>query len=331
MVEVQQILQYLNDEGIVRVGKQTGEWMMVHCPFHGAGKEQNASCGVLLRDRVSNGSVMKAGNWHCFACSVNMPMKLALNTIIREYDVSDEAAQTLKEYADEFETGGEQDSIVPAPLIGDLVNKFALEYVRNLVSPDAEYVPEEELEKYRMVVPYMYERKMTNELIEKFDVGYDGEWIPPGKKKVVPCITFPVRDATGKTLFIVRRSIEGKMYNYPEGVEKPVYGVYELPPTTKSVIICESCINAITAYRYGKPAVALLGTGNQKQMNQLRRLGVREFVICTDGDDAGKRAAEKLKRELRKVAFVWRMPMPDGKDLNDLTEEEFHKYYDMKE
>jgi hypothetical protein len=331
MATVSEILQYLDANDIVRSAKQTGEWMMVHCPFHGDGRERNASCGVLLRDRIQGGRVMRSGTWHCFACSTVMPMRLAINTIIKDNDVSDEAVKVLKEMTEEFENGGDNDSIVPASLIGDLVNKFAFDYIRDLVAPEIEYVPEEELQKYRMVVPYMYERKLTNELIEKFDVGYDGEWMPPGKKKAVPCITFPVRDETGKTLFVVRRSIEGKMYNYPEGVEKPVYGIYEIPPGTKSVIICESCINAITAYRYGKPAVALLGTGNQMQMEQLRRIGIREYVICTDGDDAGRRAAKKLKRELGRVAFVWHMPMPDGKDLNDLTEEEFNRYYEMRE
>ena len=330
MADVSEILQVLNTNGIVRVAKQTGEYMMVHCPFHNNGKEQKPSCGVLLRDRVSDGKVLHAGNWHCFACQTNMNMRLAVNTIIREYDVSDEVAKTLKDMLDEFETANPEDKIVPPALLGDLINKFSLEYVRNLVTPEVEYVSEEELKKYRVTVPYMYERKMNDKLIEKFDVGYDPDWIPPGKKNKVRCITFPVRDMDGNTLFIARRSIEGKMYNYPEGVEKPVYGLYEIPPETKSLIICESCINAITAYRYGKPAVALLGTGNQMQMDQLRRLGVRDYVICTDGDDAGRRAAKKLKRELNQVAFVWQMPMPDGKDLNDLTYEEFIKIYEAR-
>ena len=82
---------------------------------------------------------------------------------------------------------------------------------------------------------------------------------------------------------------------------------------------------------YGYNAVALLGTGNYYQMNQLKRLGCREFVICMDGDEAGRRATEKLKRQLSSVSIVWSIQMPEGKDLNDCNEEEFKQLYLEKE
>lgn len=55
-------------------------------------------------------------------------------------------------------------------------------------------------------------------------------------------------------------------------------------------------INALTCWKWGYPSVALLGTGNSYQMQQLRELGVSEYVICMDGDDAGKRATSKIKK-----------------------------------
>ena len=176
----------------------------------------------------------------------------------------------------------------------------------------------------------MYERKLTDEIIAKYDVGYDANWIPPGRKKKVPCITFPVRDEYGRTLFFCRRSIEGKLYNLPTGVTKPVYGLDMIPKGTKSVIICESILNALTLVEYNYYAVALLGTGNSYQLSQLRRLGCHEYVLCFDGDEAGRRATEKLRKHLQDIAIVWSIVMPEGKDANDCTKQEFDMLYEAK-
>ena len=146
----------------------------------------------------------------------------------------------------------------------------------------------------------------------------------------MPCITFPVRDAEGRTLFFCRRSVEGKLYNYPNGVTKPVYGLDMIPADCKSVIICESIINALTLWVWGYVAVALMGTGNQYQLTQLKRLGVREFVLCMDGDEAGRKANSKLKNALKQVAIVSTVDMPDGKDVNDLDKSDFDNLYELR-
>ena len=182
-----------------------------------------------------------------------------------------------------------------------------------------------------MTVPYMYERGLTDDIIERFDIGYDANFIPPGRKNPVPCVTFPVRDLNGNTLFLCRRSVVGKMFNYPQGVEKSVYGIYECPKNAKSVIICESCFNALTAIKYGYNAVALLGTGTSYEIKQLKQLGVSEFVLCLDGDSAGQKGADKLKRALSQIALVWTIHMPVDKDLNDCTEDEFRELYAQRE
>lgn len=326
-MDTHEILTFLEGEGIIRTAGQTGNYMKVHCPFHSDGNEKRPSCGVLLTDEYRAGRTYPSGFWHCFACHYAKPMNAAVDDLIRTKNIPASAVKWLRE---NVEPPDDPDLLVPNALMGKMIEKYAVEFYTNIENK-VQYVSEEELQSYRFTVPYMYERKMTDELIAKFDVGYDGNWIPPGRKKPVPCITFPVRDMKGRTPFLCRRSIVGKLYNYPEGVEKPLYGIYELPPRAQTILIVESCINAITAYRYGKCAVALLGTGNQLQMRQLRMLGASNFVIATDGDEAGRRAAAKLKRELKEVAFVWTMPIPDGKDINDLTEEEFNEIYEKRE
>ena len=222
--------------------------------------------------------------------------------------------------------------LVPKDLMQSVSSKYAVEYIQKLSKPEVNYISEEELASYRYTVPYMYERGLTDDLIVKFDVGYDANWIPPGRKNPAPCITFPVRNKFGKTLFLCRRVINYKMYNYPEGIEKPLYGIDMIPKGCNELMIVESCINALTCWKYGHPAVALMGTGNSLQVHQLKELGISNIVLAMDGDDAGRRASAKLKRALKSCSIVWTMHLPDGKDVNDLKSlEEFNGIYSNRD
>ena len=190
-----------------------------------------------------------------------------------------------------------------------------------------QFISEDELDSYRYYHEYMYKRKLTDDIIELFDVGYDKHFELKDKegktRSVLRCVTFPVRDVNGNTLFIARRSVDTKFFHYPDGVEKPVYGLYELPKDTKEVIICESIFNALTCYVYGKPAVALLGLGTPYQFEQLKKLPCRKFITALDGDNAGRRATVRLKKALGDNKLVTSFIIPDGKDVNDLSFEEF--------
>lgn len=330
-MEVVKILEKLADMEFIRLNRIMGKYYSIYCPFHSNGEERKPSFGVLLQEEVRNGRRYPEGWCHCFTCGYVKSLPEMITDILKSRSITQSGLDWLKENIPGFEQDTEFDYLLPGALVTSLTNSYAVDYVRSLTAEPVKYVPEEELQKYRFTVPYMYERKLTDEVIELFDIGYDANWIPPGRKKAVPCITFPVRDATGRTLFLVRRSIQGKFFNIPEYAEKPLYGIDVLPKGCKSVIIVESCINALTLWSWGYKAVALLGTGNAIQMQQLKELGAQEFIICADGDDAGKRATRKLKNQLKSVALVWSVNMPDGKDVNDLTREEFIELYNARE
>lgn len=310
------------------MNKQTGNYMQIYCPIHNDGNERKPSCGVLLKDEIRNGRKYPAGFFHCFSCGFAKNLPNAISEILKNKSMSMSGVEWLKENVPDFDgvdMDFEYERLIPPEIIQAANAKYMVDYVSSIKKPQIQYVSEEELAKYRFTIPYMYERKLTDELIEKFDIGFDANWIPEGKKKPVPCVTFPVRDISGRTLFLCRRSVQGKLFNYPKGVTKPVYGLYELPKGIKTVVICESCFNALTSWRYGKPAVALLGTGNPYQIQQLKQLGVRSFIIALDPDEAGQRGTEKLKYALRQVALVFEMKgISAGKDINDLSEEEFN-------
>lgn len=330
MIDIDLVLSKLSELNLIRLHKKSGDWYQCYCPFHSDGNEKKPSFGILLVNQVKNGAKYPAGFSHCFSCGYANPLHKMVEDIVKQKSISSETAKWIEENIPELNGSLDYDKLIDNSVTQSIISNFALSDIKDRMYAPTKYVSEEELASYRYIVPYMYERKLTDRIIEQFDVGFDKDWIPPGRKKPVPCITFPVRDAEGRTLFFCRRSVEGKLYNYPNGVTKPVYGLDQIPSDCKTLIICESIINALTLWTWGYVAVALMGTGNQYQLKQLKRLGVREFVLCMDGDEAGRKATNKLKNALKQVAIVSRIDMIEGKDVNDIDKETFDKLYEER-
>lgn len=280
-----------------------------NCPVHANGQEKNPSCGISIVPSKDT----QAGTVHCFTCGYIATLEEMISHCFGRDDLGNYGRAWL----------------IRNFLTVSIENRkeIHLDLSRGSKLVKANYINEKELDSYRYYHPYMYQRKLTNEIIEKFDVGYDKHFELKDKdgkiKQVLKCLTFPVRDEKGNTLFIARRSVDIKLFHYPEGVIKPVYGLYELPEETKEVIVCESILNALTCYVYGKPAVALNGLGTEYQYMQLKRLPARKFIIALDPDEAGKRAADRLMKVLRPIKLVTQYEIPKGKDINDLSEKEF--------
>lgn len=327
--DIEVALDYMNNKGLIRLARQSSNgsnWRQLHCPFHNNGQEKRPSCGCSLESEVRNGQEYHAGTFHCFSCQTTYSFSKGILEILSLKNSSIAAHPDLEKYVNEVDTYV-KDSLIPDATMSSILASYAVNDLRMRVVNKTEYISEEELAKYRFTVPYMYQRKLTDPVIERYDVGFDAHHIPPGRKKELPCITFPIKDATGRVVSICRRSIEGKYFNMPTGVDKPIYGIYELPENAKEVIICESIFNALTCVVYGHPAVALLGTGSSPQIDSLRKLGIPNYVLCLDNDEAGNRGAAKLKKALKSNSIVWTMHVPEDKDANDLSYAEFEQVY----
>lgn len=332
-VDPESVIRKVGEMGLIDVIRPVGDWYQCRCPIHNNGQERKPSCGISLREQYRNNRIYPALHLHCFSCGYTGSLAEALTEVLKRKGIGKSGLDWLKENIPGFEAEEvEFDYLISPDISATLTNKYTLDYINSQIIPETkQYVSEEELASYRLTVPYMYQRGLTDEIIEKYDIGYDANFIPPGRKKPLPCITFPVKDLQGRTLFLCRRSVQGKFFHYPQGVEKSVYGLYELPSGVRSVIVAESCFNALSCNSWGYPAVALLGTGTAYEIEQLKQLGVPEFVLCLDGDDAGQKGMAKLKRALSSVALVWTIKMPADKDINDCTKEEFEQFYAMRE
>lgn len=313
--------------------KKREDAIQMTCPFHAGGHENRPSAGLLLKKKGG----LDEGFFHCFACGYTADFFVFISNTFgirdagihgRNWLLQNGYARkglffSIDKYKEEAQAG-----IVNLKEIGEELAERRRqiswqEHVNEIDGVDKrQYIDEEELKKYRVAHNYLYQRGISPEIIRKFDVGYDKENRDfRGYRE--ECVTFPIKDDKG-AFCIIRRAIKRKRFYIPHNIEKPIWGLYQVPADCDSVIICESIINALTCWSWGYYAIALLGTGTEKQMRQIQVRNWRHIYLAFDGDSAGRRATRRVCQnlyELGRSLYTYFIPL--GKDVNDLTREEF--------
>ena len=163
----------------------SGEDIMVCCPYHKDGQERRPSAGIRKSD----------GLFHCLACGETHSLPEVISYCFG--------------YNDPFGNEGYK-WLCKNFLTLEVENRgdIKLDMARNNVPNKSDIlancnhskllcVTEEELDKYRYTHPYMYKRGLNDNIIELFDIGYD---------RATDSITFPVRNLDGDCIFVARRS-----------------------------------------------------------------------------------------------------------------------------
>ena len=287
--------------------RDSGKDIQVCCPYH---NERRPSAGIRKSD----------GMFHCFACQETHTLQELISHCFEKYDDVLGAfgwQWLLKNFA--------------SVRVEDR-KPIELNITRGLKKIEEQtYVSEEELDSYRYLHPYWEKRGITDgDIIERFDLGYDKE---------TKSITFPIRDVEGRTLFVARRSVQTKFFNYPEGVVKPLYGLYEygrylydsqcwtnereIYYRSLEVYITESMIDALRLWQNGKFAFALNGLGNELQFKQLNEFTpCRKLILATDNDEAGQKARQRIRQNV-KTKIITEAKIPDGcKDIGDCSDDQ---------
>ena len=88
------------------------------------------------------------------------------------------------------------------------------------------------------------------------------------------------------------------------------------------VFICESMIDALLLWQAGFYAFALNGLGSSRQIDELKKLPIRKYILCTDNDSAGQRAREVLRSALKNKLITEIMFPSNRKDVGECTEKE---------
>ena len=112
-----------------------------------------------------------------------------------------------------------------------------------------------------------------------------------------------------------------KAFFTKKGIDKPIYCADKFRAGTyRTAYITESFLNCLTCWKYNKPSMATIGTGNQKQYEILNKLPVREYILAFDPDEAGRKATERFRKNVH-GKIIKELLYPDNRDINDLQEE----------
>lgn len=268
-----------------------GSDIRVTCPFHNDGHEKEPDCHI----KNSEDGELEYGYFHCFAC--------------------DEAGNLCKFIGgcfDEDEDFGREWLIARYGNIF-VERKVVLEPII-LDKQKAQVLDESVFEGMQEFHPYMLTRKLDLNICKQFNVKYDPK---------CECLVFPVYDEHNRLKILTRRSVKNKTFIIDKDVKKPVYLLNEIiKRNLKYCFICESQINALYLWSLGYPAVALIGKGSPEQYQILNKCGVRHFILCFDGDDAGDKGKNRFIQNMKPSIMIDIVDVPRGKDMNDLSKEE---------
>lgn len=272
----------------LRLGKQTETDIILSCPL-GLHSDKRPSAGISLDNGV----------FHCFACGSSYSLPRLVSVLLYDTEIRIQGETYLLEKFADFTVENRETAF-----------KLPKREIRK--PKEIQYVSEKELDRYAFYHPYILNRGISKEVIDLFDIGYD---------KDRRAITFPVKDKQGRCLFIARRSVVGKEYNYPLGAEKPLYGVDVLARygrLSEPLYITESMINCLSLWAYGFQAIALNGTGSAEQIEMLKELPYRRLILGLDGDNAGRKGTMKLYEALKKHKLITRLKLEESVDINDI-------------
>ena len=280
--------------------KKSGANFVCVCPFH---DDKNPSMSVSP----------SRGIFHCFSCKAGGDaIKFVMDYEKLSYPEAVEKIAGLQNFTLNYVRGGE-----PAK-----ENKHILEnanaFYRSL------------LYKTPAAVEYLYSRGITDELIDKFELGFapesaqtirllQNEQIEPKEALEVGIvkqnengiyasfinrITFPIYTHAGRLVGFGGRTISGNPAKYVNSPQSAVfdkstlfYG-YHLAKreifAKNQIIITEGYMDVIMLHKAGfGNTVAVLGTALTTKHLPLLKRGEISVILCFDGDDAGINAATK--------------------------------------
>ena len=144
-------------------------------------------------------------------------------------------------------------------------------------------------------------------------------------------IVFPVKNRIGSAIGSVARRLDNSSkipwLNSPgQWALKALYPIQSLPINPKGVVVVEGPYDALRLNYHGIPALSILGVQNWAplKMSIIDALGIKNIILCMDGDQAGRIAEIKIlestKNRFKRKRF--RLPIEDPKvDPGNMSEE----------
>lgn len=270
--------------------------ILIQCPFHKNGQESHPSCQVF---REEDDPVVPYGYVHCFTCGYKASLPKFVADCFEE-DISFGRRWLVSHFGNALV---QQQEFLPPIILEDVKHN------------SKKGLSEEVLAQYDYYHPYMWQRGLTKEVVDMFRVGYDHRR---------DAITFPVWDERGTPVFVTARSVREKKFYIPKDADKPVYLLNFIKQwDISTVYVAESQINTLVMWSWGYPCVGLFGTGSLSQLDTLKHSGIRNFILCFDGDLAGDKGAARFKAAMPSDVMISVKKLPRGRDIADLTKDQF--------
>ena len=179
------------------------------------------------------------------------------------------------------------------------------------------------LHQSRKAKAYLESRNIYN---LKLEAGFNEDRIYKGLKN---CVVFPLRDKNHNIVSFYGRSIsnDDKGRHYYSKDRKGLYPGYPNAETTGTIVLTESVIDSLTINHYTNfYSLALYGTNgftaeHEQAIRALQHL--QEVILFFDGDEAGRKAAEKYSQQLKTLrpgVIISSVNTPEGEDPNSLVQ-----------
>lgn len=173
----------------------------------------------------------------------------------------------------------------------------------------------DDLLKSRQHLRIMREKRgLTQETIEEFQIGWDGERF-----------TIPIRDAEGRLINVRRynpnaKEAKDKMKSWAVGTgSRQLFGV-DILANNDSVIITEGEMDMIIGRQYELPTISHTAGASAWDNRWNEQFENKVVYICYDCDDAGRRGARKIAHALELFAkHVHIIDLPLKGKGDDLT------------
>jgi len=165
---------------------------------------------------------------------------------------------------------------------------------------------------------HLKERGIPLDVAQKYRLGYVeddiGEYLGAAGRLAIPFVS-PGGVVAIRFRWLEGASGEDKKYWQPAGTAVHLFNVQKLHDTGDQIAITEGEIDALVLSELcGIPAVAIAGTNGWKPY--FRHLfSDLEVIIAMDGDEPGRKAAEKLKKQLPDARVAH---LPNDHDVNSL-------------
>ena len=171
-----------------------------------------------------------------------------------------------------------------------------------------------------------YHRGLSQETLDRFNIGYDPEWVHPTtaadpSKKKYPTSRLII--PTSPYSYTARDTKENNAYSKQKVGKGHIFNVKVMWSAGQPVYIVEGEIDAMSIEDVGGTAAALCSTNNVDKLIALLRekRPVQPLILCLDNDDAGKKAYKKLSAALDELSIFYREApdtlLGDCKDANE--------------